>query len=97
MPHALVNTGVIWDTWRKDMRPRAAAGSPFKPGTNLCSLINESNDTLGIASIRGRDRESHCINKTAKIILMYYDLPLLFVYRGTATPSTVINRPANGK
>ena len=73
-----------------------SARARIQPGTNLCSLINESNDTLDIPSVNIR-AWSYCINKTAKIILMYYDLPLLFVYRATATPSTVINRSANGK
>lgn len=92
MPHALVNTRAIWDAEER----YAVGGARVQPGTNLCSLINKSNDTPDIASIHTRTI-AHCINKTAKIILMYYDLPLLFVYRGTATPSTVINRSANGK
>jgi hypothetical protein len=94
MPHALVNTRAIWDAEER----YAVDGAHVQPGTNLCSLINESNDTPapGIASIHMR-AIMHCINKTAKIILMYYDLLLLFVYHATATPSTVINRSANGK
>lgn len=42
MPHALVNTRAIWDA-----EERYAVGAlAIQPGTNLCSLINESNDTL---------------------------------------------------
>lgn len=92
MPHALVNTRAIWDAEEKICG--LSTRSCVRSGTNLCSLINESNDTLSIASISER---SHCINKSVEIILMYYDLPVLFVCYAIATPSTVINRSANGK
>lgn len=42
MPYALVNTRAIWDA-----EERYAVGAlAIQPGMNLCSLINESNDTL---------------------------------------------------